>query len=67
MIQICVVTWSHGTPVCLNAVAVRWTLRGWFLMRGCHLPQVQQFTGGLDRDVSVLLKRVQNLQATIRP
>ena len=29
--------------------------------------QVQQFTGGLDRDVSVLLKRVQNIQATLRP
>jgi hypothetical protein len=37
------------------------------LIRECQLLQVQQFTGGLDRDVSVLLKRVQNYQATIRP
>lgn len=29
--------------------------------------QVQQFSGGLDRDCSVLLKRVQNLQAMIKP
>lgn len=35
-------------------------------MRIVGTAQVQQFTGGLDRDVSVLLKRVQNLQATIK-
>lgn len=29
--------------------------------------QVQQISGGLDRDCSVLLKRVQNLQATLKP
>ena len=44
-------------------------LETWILLIGLLLweLQVQQFTGGLDRDCSVLLKRVQNLQATIQP
>ena len=37
------------------------------LLRGAArlTSQVQQFAGGLDRDCSILLKRVQNLQATL--